>query len=79
MQNKMQKKTNAKPMQTRTRMLDNSQIQATFHATLRTFDQIMSSVCCCYCRFRFCLIRYFLFFFTIILSEIFANLSLKFD
>ena len=49
-------------MQTRTCMLDNSQIQATFHATSRTFDQIMSSVCCCYCRFCFCLIRYFLFF-----------------
>ena len=48
--------------QTRTCMLDNSPIQATFHAPSRTFDQIMSSVCCCYCRFCFCLIRYFLFF-----------------
>ena len=48
--------------QTRTCMLDNSPIQATFHAPSRTFDQIMSSVCCCYCRFCFCLIRYFPFF-----------------
>ena len=64
--------------QTRTCMLDNSPIQATFHAPSRTFDQIMSSVCCCYCRFCFCLIRYLLFF-TIISSEIFVNLSLKFD
>ena len=65
--------------QTRTCMLDNSPIQATFHAPSRTFDQIMSSVCCCHCRFCFCLIRHFLFFFTIVSSEIFVNLSLKFD
>ena len=58
-------------------MLDNSPIQATFHAPSRTFDQIMSSVCCCYCCFCFCLIRNFLFFFTIISSEIFVNLSLN--
>ena len=63
--------------QTRTCMLDNSPIQATFHAPSRTFDQIMSSVCCCYCCFCFCLIRNFLFFFTIISSEIFVNLSLN--
>ena len=63
--------------QTRTCMLDNSPIQATFHAPSRTFDQIMSSVCCCYCCFCFCLIRYFLLFFTIISSEIFVNLSLN--
>ena len=55
-------------MQTRTCMLDNSLIQVTFHAPSRTFDQIMSSVCCCYCRFLFCLIRYFLFLLLLLLS-----------
>ena len=64
-------------MQTRTCMLDNSQIQATFHAPLRTLEQLISSVCCCYCRCCFCLIHYFLlfFFYYYLISDVCQPLS----
>ena len=64
-------------MQTRTCMLDNSQIQATFHAPSRTLEQLMSSVCCCYCRCCFCLIHYFLLFFLLLSHQRCLSTSLS--
>ena len=64
-------------MQTRTCMLDNSQIQATFHAPSRTLEQLMSSVCCCYCRCCFCLIHYFFIFFLLLSHQRCLSTSLS--
>ena len=60
-------------MQTRTCMLDNSQIQATFHATSQTFDQIM----CVVVIVDFAFVWFVIFFFLLLFCQRSLSTSLS--